>query len=86
MSATDSDDFGRCKWCGNLTDSAGCLNITCAAQSARRDSQVSRICTRCQQAVPDGDLLCRCQVVNDPSADVEVNTNQQPTTKDTTDV
>lgn len=43
MSATDSDDFGRCKWCGNLTDSAGCLNITCAAQSARRDSQVSGI-------------------------------------------
>lgn len=31
---------------------------------------MSRICTRCQQAVPDGDLLCGCQVVNDPSADV----------------
>ena len=31
---------------------------------------MSRLCTRCQQTVPDGDLLCACQVVTDPSADV----------------
>ena len=31
---------------------------------------MSRRCTRCQQTVPDGDLLCACQVVNDQSADV----------------
>jgi hypothetical protein len=30
MSATDSDGLGRCKWCSSLTDSAGCLNLTCA--------------------------------------------------------
>jgi hypothetical protein len=32
MSATDADTLGRCKWCGNMTDSAGCLNLTCASR------------------------------------------------------
>jgi len=35
MSMTESDAFGRCKWCGNMTDSVGCLTLACTANVVR---------------------------------------------------
>lgn len=29
---TNANTFGRCAWCGNMTDSAGCLTIACASK------------------------------------------------------